>query len=123
MAEKEAKYTEESIRTLEWNEHIRFRPGMYIGKLGDGLMGRIRAGEARSSPAHGIKAPHEHWVRLKGFGGGHVFDPVVFPKAVLVPESGETRLGRNSGAGQDCDCLKVRNGEAHFSVAPRNGFP
>lgn len=29
-------YTEDSIRTLEWNEHIRLRPGMYIGKLGDG---------------------------------------------------------------------------------------
>ncbi|HOU03693.1 MAG TPA: ATP-binding protein, partial [Bacteroidales bacterium] len=29
-------YTEEHIRTLEWKEHIRLRPGMYIGKLGDG---------------------------------------------------------------------------------------
>jgi topoisomerase-4 subunit B len=29
-------YAEDSIRTLEWNEHIRLRPGMYIGKLGDG---------------------------------------------------------------------------------------
>ena len=29
-------YSEDSIRTLEWNEHIRRRPGMYIGKLGDG---------------------------------------------------------------------------------------
>lgn len=29
-------YTEDSIRTLEWAEHIRTRPGMYIGKLGDG---------------------------------------------------------------------------------------
>ena len=29
-------YTEESIKSLEWHEHIRLRPGMYIGKLGDG---------------------------------------------------------------------------------------
>ena len=29
-------YTEESIRSLDWREHIRLRPGMYIGKLGDG---------------------------------------------------------------------------------------
>lgn len=29
-------YNEDSIRTLEWREHIRLRPGMYIGKLGDG---------------------------------------------------------------------------------------
>lgn len=29
-------YTDESIQTLSWNEHIRRRPGMYIGKLGDG---------------------------------------------------------------------------------------
>ncbi len=32
----EAKYTEENIRSLDWKEHIRMRPGMYIGKLGDG---------------------------------------------------------------------------------------
>lgn len=32
----EGKYTEDNIQTLEWNEHIRRRPGMYIGKLGDG---------------------------------------------------------------------------------------
>ena len=31
-----ADYTEDSIRSLDWKEHIRLRPGMYIGKLGDG---------------------------------------------------------------------------------------
>ena len=35
MAEK-VNYTEENIRSLDWKEHIRMRPGMYIGKLGDG---------------------------------------------------------------------------------------
>ena len=29
-------YTEDNIKSLKWNEHIRLRPGMYIGKLGDG---------------------------------------------------------------------------------------
>lgn len=37
MAEtKEMAYNEDSIRSLDWKEHIRLRPGMYIGKLGDG---------------------------------------------------------------------------------------
>lgn len=31
-----ANYSEDTIRTLDWKEHIRKRPGMYIGKLGDG---------------------------------------------------------------------------------------
>ena len=35
MAEN-SNYSEESIRSLDWKEHIRLRPGMYIGKLGDG---------------------------------------------------------------------------------------
>ena len=33
---KEVIYDESSIRSLDWKEHIRMRPGMYIGKLGDG---------------------------------------------------------------------------------------
>lgn len=36
MAEVTTNYTEDSIRSLDWREHIRLRPGMYIGKLGDG---------------------------------------------------------------------------------------
>ena len=33
---QQPNYTEENIRSLDWREHIRMRPGMYIGKLGDG---------------------------------------------------------------------------------------
>ena len=36
MDNKKNTYTEDSIRSLDWKEHIRTRPGMYIGKLGDG---------------------------------------------------------------------------------------
>ncbi|MEH6513169.1 MAG: DNA topoisomerase IV subunit B, partial [Maribacter arcticus] len=33
---QDTQYTEDNIRSLDWKEHIRLRPGMYIGKLGDG---------------------------------------------------------------------------------------
>jgi len=33
---QQTQYTEDNIRSLDWKEHIRMRPGMYIGKLGDG---------------------------------------------------------------------------------------
>ena len=36
MAKEIASYNEDSIKSLDWKEHIRMRPGMYIGKLGDG---------------------------------------------------------------------------------------
>lgn len=36
MADDNVKYDEGNIRSLDWKEHIRMRPGMYIGKLGDG---------------------------------------------------------------------------------------
>ena len=35
-AERDPNYSEDDIKTLDWKEHIRRRPGMYIGKLGDG---------------------------------------------------------------------------------------
>ncbi|MCB9064530.1 MAG: type IIA DNA topoisomerase subunit B [Chitinophagales bacterium] len=36
MANENVRYDEDSIKSLDWREHIRLRPGMYIGKLGDG---------------------------------------------------------------------------------------
>src|SRR5438132_5446742 len=36
MAKDTIEYNESSIKSLDWREHIRMRPGMYIGKLGDG---------------------------------------------------------------------------------------
>ncbi|MFT4679759.1 MAG: topoisomerase-4 subunit B [Flavobacteriales bacterium] len=36
MSDETVQYTEDNIRSLDWKEHIRLRPGMYIGKLGDG---------------------------------------------------------------------------------------
>ncbi len=36
MSKQKVNYTEENIISLDWKEHIRLRPGMYIGKLGDG---------------------------------------------------------------------------------------
>lgn len=36
MSQQHISYTEENIKSLDWREHIRIRPGMYIGKLGDG---------------------------------------------------------------------------------------
>ncbi len=36
MAVQNSNYTEADIKSLDWKEHIRLRPGMYIGKLGDG---------------------------------------------------------------------------------------
>jgi topoisomerase-4 subunit B len=38
MMDSAATYTDDHIRTLDWKEHIRRRPGMYIGKLGDGSL-------------------------------------------------------------------------------------
>ena len=36
MDKNKTNYNADSIKSLDWKEHIRLRPGMYIGKLGDG---------------------------------------------------------------------------------------
>ena len=38
MSQPAHGYTEDSIKSLDWREHIRLRPGLYIGKLGDGSL-------------------------------------------------------------------------------------
>jgi topoisomerase-4 subunit B len=108
MAEKEVKYTEDSIRTLEWNEHIRLRPGMYIGKLGDG-----------SSPDDGIyillKETIDNCIDEFVMGNGRSIDITIKEKTVRVRDYGRgIPLGKvvdvvskiNTGAKYDSEAFK-----------------
>lgn len=108
MAEKEVKYNEDSIRTLEWNEHIRLRPGMYIGKLGDG-----------SSPDDGIyillKETIDNCIDEFVMGNGRNIDITVKDKTVRVRDYGRgIPLGKvvdvvskiNTGAKYDSEAFK-----------------
>ncbi|MGQ0829366.1 MAG: DNA topoisomerase IV subunit B [Bacteroidota bacterium] len=108
MAQKETKYTEDSIRTLEWNEHIRLRPGMYIGKLGDG-----------SSPDDGIyillKETLDNCIDEFVMGNGKTIDVTIKDKVVKVRDYGRgIPLGKvvdvvskiNTGAKYDSEAFK-----------------
>lgn len=108
MAEKEVKYNEDSIRTLEWNEHIRLRPGMYIGKLGDG-----------SSPDDGIyillKETIDNCIDEFVMGNGRSIDITIKDKTVRVRDYGRgIPLGKvvdvvskiNTGAKYDSEAFK-----------------
>ncbi|MDE6483740.1 MAG: ATP-binding protein, partial [Rikenellaceae bacterium] len=74
-------YTEENIRTLDWKEHIRLRPGMYIGKLGDG-----------SSPDDGIyiliKEVIDNSIDEYAMGNGKSIDITIEDKAVTIRDYG-----------------------------------
>lgn len=108
MAEKQVKYTEDSIRTLEWNEHIRLRPGMYIGKLGDG-----------SSPDDGIyillKETLDNCIDEFVMGNGKTVEVSIKDKTVRVRDYGRgIPLGKvvdvvskiNTGAKYDSEAFK-----------------
>ncbi len=108
MAEKEVKYNEDSIRTLEWNEHIRLRPGMYIGKLGDG-----------TSPDDGIyillKETLDNCIDEFVMGNGKSIDISIKDKTVKVRDYGRgIPLGKvvdvvskiNTGAKYDSEAFK-----------------
>jgi topoisomerase-4 subunit B len=108
MAEKGVIYNEESIRTLEWNEHIRLRPGMYIGKLGDG-----------SSPDDGIyillKETLDNCIDEFVMGNGKTIEVTIKDKTVRVRDYGRgIPLGKvvdvvskiNTGAKYDSEAFK-----------------
>jgi len=75
------EYTEDSIKSLDWREHIRLRPGMYIGKLGDG-----------SSPDDGIyvlvKEVIDNCIDEHTMGYGKQVDITIEKNTVFVRDYG-----------------------------------
>jgi len=103
-----ANYSEETIKTLDWKEHIRKRPGMYIGKLGDG-----------SSPDDGIyvllKEVIDNAIDEYMMGFGKIIDIDVEEKCVTITDHGRgIPLGKvvdvaskmNTGAKYDSKVFK-----------------
>ena len=75
--QEQDQYTEDNIRSLDWKEHIRMRPGMYIGKLGDG-----------SSPDDGIyillKETIDNCIDEFIMGAGKVIEVTIKDKLVIT---------------------------------------
>ena len=99
-------YTEESIRSLDWREHIRLRPGMYIGKLGDG-----------SSPDDGIyvllKEVVDNCIDEHTMGYGRHIDITIEGKSVTVRD-----YGRGIPLGKVVDVVsKINTGAKYDSKA------
>jgi topoisomerase-4 subunit B len=99
-------YTEDSIKSLDWREHIRLRPGMYIGKLGDG-----------SSPDDGIyvllKEVLDNCIDEHMMGYGKQIDIVVEGKTVTVRD-----FGRGIPLGKVVDVVsKINTGAKYDSKA------
>jgi len=107
MAEKELnKYDEDSIRSLDWKEHIRLRPGMYIGKLGDG-----------SSPDDGIyvllKEVIDNCIDEHTMGFGKHVDVNISGKEITVRD-----YGRGIPLGKVVDVVsKINTGAKYDSKA------
>jgi topoisomerase IV subunit B len=100
------EYTEESIKSLDWKEHIRLRPGMYIGKLGDG-----------SSPDDGIyvmvKEVIDNCIDEYTMGYGKSVDVKIENKMVTVRDS-----GRGIPLGKVVDVVsKINTGAKYDSKA------
>jgi topoisomerase-4 subunit B len=95
-------YTEESIKSLDWKEHIRLRPGMYIGKLGDG-----------SSPDDGIyvllKEVIDNCIDEFAMGYGKTIEITVEGKQASVRD-----YGRGIPLGKVVDAVSKVNTGAKF---------
>ena len=101
-----AEYTEDNIRSLDWKEHIRLRPGMYIGKLGDG-----------SQPDDGIyillKEVIDNSIDEFVMGNGKVIEVKIRDKRVTVRD-----YGRGIPLGKVVDCVsKINTGGKYDSRA------
>lgn len=99
-------YTEDNIRSLDWKEHIRMRPGMYIGKLGDG-----------SSPDDGIyvlvKEVLDNSIDEHMMGYGKRIDIKITDDEVVVRD-----YGRGIPLGKVIDCVsRINTGGKYDSKA------
>ena len=106
MADKVIKYDEDSIRSLDWREHIRMRPGMYIGKVGDG-----------SSPDDGIyvliKEAIDNSIDEFMMGFGKTVDVTVTEHHVRVRD-----FGRGIPLGKVHECVaKINTGGKYDTEA------
>lgn len=102
----EIQYTEDNIRSLDWKEHIRMRPGMYIGKLGDG-----------SSPDDGIyillKEVLDNSIDEFVMGTGKTIEVAIKDKTVSVRD-----FGRGIPLGKVVDVVsKMNTGGKYDSLA------
>ena len=97
-----AKYNEDSIRSLDWKEHIRLRPGMYIGKMGNG-----------SSPDDGVyvllKEVIDNSIDEFVMGNGKTIEVSVKNNKVTVRD-----FGRGIPLGKVVDCVSKINTGAKY---------
>lgn len=102
----EIRYTEDEIQSLDWREHIRLRPGMYIGKLGDG-----------SSPEDGIyvllKEVLDNSIDEYAMGFGKQIEVTINEQGVFVRD-----YGRGIPLGKVVDVVsKINTGAKYDSKA------
>ncbi|MBL7780955.1 MAG: type IIA DNA topoisomerase subunit B [Saprospiraceae bacterium] len=103
---QEVSYSEDDIKSLDWREHIRLRPGMYIGKLGDG-----------SSPDDGIyvliKEVLDNCIDEYAMGYGKIIDISINETGVTVRD-----YGRGIPLGKVVDVVsKINTGAKYDSKA------